>query len=63
MLRVMTYALLLIFNKDQASNDEATQVITTTRTSKTKTRIDQCQSGNSIEQQLVPRVLPLALKQ
>lgn len=55
MLRVMTYAHLIFIN-DQASNDEATQV-TTTRTSKTKNRIDQCQTGNSIEQQLVPRVL------
>lgn len=55
MLRVMTYAHL-IFTNDQGSNDEATQV-TTTRTSKTKNRIDQCQTGNSIEQQLVPRVL------
>lgn len=55
MLRVMTYAHLIFIN-DQPSNDEATQV-TTTRTSKTKNRIDQCQTGNSIEQQLVPRVL------
>lgn len=61
MLRVMTYAHLIFIN-DQASNDQATQV-TTTRTSKTKNRIDQCQTGNSIEQQLVPRVLSLALKQ
>lgn len=61
MLRVMTYAHLIFIN-DQASNDEVTQV-TTTRTSKTKNRIDQCQTGNSIEQQLVPRVLSLALKQ
>ena len=55
MLRVMTYDHLIFIN-DQASNDQATQV-TTTRTSKTKNRIDQCQTGNSIEQQLVPRVL------
>ena len=61
MLRVMTSAHLIFIN-DQASNDQATQV-TTTRTSKTKNRIDQCQTGNSIEQQLVPRVLSLALKQ
>ena len=47
MLRVMTYAHLIFIN-DQASNDEATQV-TTTRTYKTKNRIDQCQTGNSIE--------------
>ena len=55
MLRVMTYAHLIFIN-DQASNDEATQV-TTTRTYKTKNRIDQCQTGNSIEQQLVRTVL------
>lgn len=47
MLRVMTYAHLNFIN-DQASNDETTQV-TTTRTSKTNNRIDQCQTGNSIE--------------
>ena len=64
MLRVMTYQTYghLIFNKDQASNDEVTQE-TTMRKSKTKNRIDQCQSGNSIEQQVIPRVLFFALKQ
>ena len=53
MLRVMTYAHLIFIN-DQASNDEATQV-TTTRRSKTKNRIDQCQTGNSIEPTASPQ--------